>query len=113
MADRKIKRTLADLCGITPQAVAQWFDGSTKRISPDYLAIIAQRYDVNLDWLVTGQGDKSRPWHGLNVREPGALYGDDSLQEIIKEFPGLSKSGKHAVLSTLYRELEKAKQGEH
>lgn len=53
---RKQRRTLADLCGITPQAVAQWFTGDTKKISPEHLEKIARKYDADLHWLIAGKG---------------------------------------------------------
>ena len=54
--ERQQRRALSDLCGVSPQAVAQWYSGDTKRISPEYLAQIARRYKVDLDWLITGRG---------------------------------------------------------
>lgn len=54
--DRQRRRKLADLCDISPQAVAQWFSGDTKKISPEFLAKIARQYRVDLDWLITGKG---------------------------------------------------------
>ena len=54
--ERQQRRALSDLRGISPQAVAQWYSGDTKRISPEYLAQIARRYKVDLDWLITGRG---------------------------------------------------------
>lgn len=53
--ERAIRGELAALCGITPQAIAQWFDKSTRRISPEYLAKIAARYGTTVDYLITGE----------------------------------------------------------
>ncbi len=55
IAPREVKRTLAVLCGISYQAVSQWFSGSTKSIDAVHLAKIANAYNVSLEWLVTGQ----------------------------------------------------------
>lgn len=58
--ERRLKRVLADLCGVTYQAVAQWFDGQTNRISPEYLSKIADEYGVTMEYLVNGAGKKGR-----------------------------------------------------
>lgn len=51
---RKIKSSLAKVCGITPQAVYQWFNDSTGRISPDYLDKIARHWGTTTDYLISG-----------------------------------------------------------
>ena len=53
--DREIKGKLAKLCGISPQAVNQWFTGSTKKISSEYLLVIAIEYGVSVEWLISGK----------------------------------------------------------
>lgn len=58
--ERRLKRVLADLCGVTYQAVAQWFDGQTNRISPEYLSKIAKEYGVTIEYLVNGSGKQGR-----------------------------------------------------
>lgn len=55
--ERQVKRTMADICGITPQSVHQWFDGRTKSPSAEHLAKISAAYGVNLMWVVTGKGE--------------------------------------------------------
>ena len=54
--ERKVRRTLADLCGISYQAVKEWFDGSTRRISPEYLVLIADEYGSSVEYLISGAG---------------------------------------------------------
>lgn len=53
--ERQIRKELAATCGITQQAVAQWFDRSTRRISPEFLAKIVARYGSSVDYLITGK----------------------------------------------------------
>lgn len=55
---REIKRTLSNLCGISYQAVSQWFSGTTKSIDSSHLAKIAKEYNISLEWLVTGVGSQ-------------------------------------------------------
>ena len=57
VATREIKRTLSDICGISYQAVSQWFNGSTKNIESKHLANIAKKYNASLEWLITGTGE--------------------------------------------------------
>jgi hypothetical protein len=57
---RKVRSELAALCVISPQAVGDWFKEKTKKISSEYLVIIADRYDTTLEWLVTGKGEMDR-----------------------------------------------------
>lgn len=93
--ERKIRRTLADLCGISPQAVKQWFDGSTKKISPEYLAKISETYGEPLDWLITGT---HKPTHRPGVRLPGPIQPADHTNtteleihsSVIKSVPVIS-----------------------
>lgn len=57
---RQVRSTLAALCGISPQAVRAWYSGDTKRISPEYLAKIAEAYGISVEWLITGEGERRR-----------------------------------------------------
>ena len=43
---REVRRKLADICGISYQAVSQWFSGSTKNIESAHLAKIAKEYNA-------------------------------------------------------------------
>lgn len=51
----KVRRELAAACGITPQAVAQWYSGSTKSINAEYIAAIASRWNESTYYLITGK----------------------------------------------------------
>lgn len=51
---RKVKRALADVCDVSYQAVRDWFTGSTQKISPDYIALIAKEWKSTTDYLITG-----------------------------------------------------------
>lgn len=65
VSDRKIRSTLAKLCGISVQAVRDWFDGKTKNIGHEHLIAISEEYGVTLDWLLTGEP----PIDGLTAKE--------------------------------------------
>lgn len=101
--ERKIRRTLADLCGISYQAVKEWFDGSTRRISPEYLALIADAYGTTLEYLVSGTGtpntEASRTTQKTQV--------DQEIDEFVKNYRELTRAGQLAVMSSLHHEMEK------
>ena len=48
--ERKIRKELADTCNISVQAVGDWFNGKTQKISPEYIATIANKYGSNSDF---------------------------------------------------------------
>lgn len=54
--DRNARGTLAKICGISHQAVRDWFEGKTKNIKHEHLVAISDHYGVSLDWLLTGKG---------------------------------------------------------
>lgn len=56
--EKQVKGELARVCGISVQAVYQWFDGSTGRISPEYLSLIASEWGTTTDYLITGKGPR-------------------------------------------------------
>lgn len=57
VSSREVRRLLSEICGISYQAVTQWFNGSTKNIESQHLAKIAKKYNVSLEWLISGTGD--------------------------------------------------------
>ncbi len=52
-----MRRALQRTCGISYQAVSQWFTGETSNIKNEHLAAIAQEYSSTLDWLISGKGE--------------------------------------------------------
>tara|TARA_B100000965_G_scaffold233547_1_gene195599 strand:+ start:459 stop:1208 length:750 start_codon:yes stop_codon:yes gene_type:complete len=90
VTDREMKSELADACGIKYQSVKGWFDGTSKSITAVNLAKIARRWNANLDWLITGQGQMLGAAH--HIAEPQAPYGDDVS-------PGPSVSGQIPIIS--------------
>ncbi len=53
---RGMRRALERTCGISYQAVSQWFTGETSNIKNEHLAVIAHEYGSSLDWLISGKG---------------------------------------------------------
>jgi phage repressor protein C with HTH and peptisase S24 domain len=60
VAVRGIKRDIATSCGISYEAVRQWFAGDTGNIKNEHLISIAYAYDTTIDWLLVGKGAPPR-----------------------------------------------------
>lgn len=68
---RQIKPAIANICGVSYQAVNQWFSNEVANIRIEHLVAIARYLNVTVDWLVTGE---SSPRAAL---DPERLPGDD------------------------------------
>ncbi|MBN4175019.1 Transcriptional regulator, Cro/CI family [Pseudomonas savastanoi pv. glycinea] len=54
---RGVKRKISSTCGISYEAVRQWFAGDTGNIKNDNLLAMAEGFDTTVDWLLIGKGD--------------------------------------------------------
>ena len=52
--------TIAQRCGITPQAVYQWMDGSTEKLSGENLIELAELTGYDARWISKGTLPKKR-----------------------------------------------------
>ncbi|MFB8830218.1 helix-turn-helix domain-containing protein [Azotobacter sp. CWF10] len=57
VGSRGIRRAIADACGISYEAVRQWFSGNTGSIRNENLIAIAETFDTTIDWLLAGDGE--------------------------------------------------------
>ena len=57
---RGVKRDIATTCGISYEAVRQWFAGDTENIRNENLVALAEGYDTTVDWLLSGKGEPPR-----------------------------------------------------
>lgn len=57
---RNVKRDIANTCGISYEAVRQWFAGDTENIKNEKLVALADGYDTTVDWLLAGKGEPPR-----------------------------------------------------
>jgi phage repressor protein C with HTH and peptisase S24 domain len=55
---REVRRTLSNACGISYEAVRQWFAGDTANIKNEHLMRIAMAFRTSVDWLLTGKGQR-------------------------------------------------------
>jgi phage repressor protein C with HTH and peptisase S24 domain len=81
---RGFKRDLATTCGVSYEAVRQWFAGDTENIKNENLIAIAEGYDTTVDWLLSGKGEpprrKGAPPEGSDV----ALVGTGAAQKMLE-----------------------------
>lgn len=54
VGDRQVRTKMSNICGITTQAIAQWFNGQTSSPSAENIAAIAAFYGADLMWVITG-----------------------------------------------------------
>lgn len=64
---RGVKRKISTTCGISYEAVRQWFAGDTGNIKNDNLLAIAQGFDTTVDWLLEGTGEPPSRRQNSNV----------------------------------------------
>lgn len=60
IGSRGVKRDIANTCGVSYEAVRQWFAGDTGNIKNENLAALAEGYDTTVDWLLSGKGEPPR-----------------------------------------------------
>jgi len=84
---RGFKRDIATTCGVSYEAVRQWFAGDTGNIKNENLVAIAEGYDTTVDWLLSGKGE---PPSRKIVNEPKT--GNKSAADLVKQM--LAKHGR-------------------
>ncbi|MDM9601367.1 XRE family transcriptional regulator [Pseudomonas shirazica] len=88
---RGLKRDIATSCGISYEAVRQWFAGDTGNIKNENLVQLADKYDTTVDWLLSGKGEPPRrsgvPGPGKSQVSSGAA---EKVMEMIRKHAGKS-----------------------
>lgn len=104
IAERNVRPTLAKLCGISHQAVYQWFS-TTKTMRPEHLLAIAREYHTTIEWLLTGHNPQLQCATVLDPRqirqETLALF--DPFRETLVQ---LSESLETTDSATAYKLLK-------
>lgn len=57
---RGVKRAISNACGISYEAVRQWYSGDTGNIKNENLVAVAEKFDTSVDWLLSGEGEPPR-----------------------------------------------------
>lgn len=109
---RNVKRDIATTCGISYEAVRQWFAGDTENIKNENLVALADGYDTTVDWLLSGKGEPPRKGEPKSVgaREQDApMSAADAVRKMLeKHGKGLTEEARQSIV----RAVEDDPQGE-
>lgn len=90
---RGFKRDIATTCGVSYEAVRQWFAGDTSNIKNENLSAIAEGYDTTVDWLLSGKGEPPRRRELVTIQAEAK-----SSADIVRQM--LAKHGKNLPADT-------------
>lgn len=86
---RGLKRDIATSCGISYEAVRQWFAGDTGNIKNENLVQLADKYDTTVDWLLSGKGEPPRRAGADAAAKPAvSTSAADKVMEMIRKHAG-------------------------
>lgn len=95
---RGYKRDIATTCGVSYEAVRQWFAGDTGNIKNDNLRAIAEGYDTTVDWLISGKGEPPRRSSPQKSAEQSKQSSADLVQQMLaKHGKNLSDDAKQKI----------------
>lgn len=107
--DRNVRSYLAEVCGISVQAIHRWFDGRTKHPKAHCLADIAKHFNADLMWIVTGESDP-RSFEKAHSAPDFETLVKQKIQECIGAGPIKSVAmslGAFEITTTFHEEDEK------
>ena len=94
---RGFKRDIATTCGVSYEAVRQWFAGDTGNIKNENLIAIAEGYDTTVDWLLSGKGEPPSRKSEAAPRADGKSSADLVKQMLAKHGKGLSADARQRI----------------
>ena len=99
---RNVKRDIANTCGISYEAVRQWFAGDTENIKNENLVALAEGYDTSVDWLLSGKGEPPRKGEAQAVvakDSGGSSSAADAVRKMLeKHGKGLSAEARQNIV---------------
>ncbi|MFI7857371.1 S24 family peptidase [Pseudomonas promysalinigenes] len=99
---RNVKRDIANTCGISYEAVRQWFAGDTENIKNENLVALAEGYDTSVDWLLAGKGEPPRKSEAKAVATKdsgGSNSAADAVRKMLeKHGKGLSAEARQSIV---------------
>lgn len=99
---RNVKRDIANTCGISYEAVRQWFAGDTENIKNENLVALAEGYDTSVDWLLSGKGEPPRKSEVKAVAAKdfgGSNSAADAVRKMLeKHGKGLSSEARQSIV---------------
>jgi len=113
---RGVKRDIATTCGVSYEAVRQWFAGDTGNIKNENLAALAEGYDTTVDWLLSGKGEPPRRkqpsgaaekvlqmLQGKNLRPDQLERLEKSVTETLNDTYPTSASADNVIVADFHR----------
>lgn len=101
---RNVKRDIATTCGISYEAVRQWFAGDTENIKNENLVAISEGYDTTVDWLLSGKGEPPRRKGFTTTAEDpvGSSSAADLVQKMLeKHGKGLPEEARQKIVDAV------------
>ena len=101
---RGVKRLISNSCGVSYEAVRQWFAGDTGNIKNDNLLALAHSLDTTVDWLLEGVGEppRRRAMDNVVMGDFGRHRKDDEID--IPQYDVVGSMGPGQVLPKEYIE---------
>ncbi|MGV6396954.1 XRE family transcriptional regulator [Pseudomonas caspiana] len=97
---RGFKRDIATTCGVSYEAVRQWFAGDTSNIRNENLVSIAEGYDTTVDWLLSGKGEPpSRKGATVEPADSSASSSLDMVRQMLTKVRGLSDEARERIVA--------------
>lgn len=94
---RGFKRDIATTCGVSYEAVRQWFAGDTGNIKNENLVAIAEGYDTTVDWLLSGKGEPPSRRVVDTPKSSNKTSADLVRQMLAKHGRGLSEEARARI----------------
>ncbi|MDY7531298.1 LexA family transcriptional regulator [Pseudomonas sp. Bout1] len=106
---RGFKRDIATTCGVSYEAVRQWFAGDTGNIKNENLVAIAEGYDTTVDWLLSGKGEPpSRK--ATDAPKSGNYSSADLVKQMLaKHGRGLSEEARARIAEVVEEVAQESK----
>ncbi len=111
---RSVKRDIATTCGISYEAVRQWFAGDTENIKNENLVALADGYDTTVDWLLSGKGEPPRRKEAspLETEDKETRSSADLVQQMLaKHGKNLSEDARRMIASAVEETAAELKAG--
>jgi len=95
----------ADAIGVKQNTVASYESGRITP-SPSVVSLICREFNVNEDWIRSGQGDMFAEKNNLALKALSEQYElSDSATEFIADFCGLNPDAQELIINFVYRNL--------
>jgi phage repressor protein C with HTH and peptisase S24 domain len=106
---RGFKRDIATTCGVSYEAVRQWFAGDTGNIKNENLISIAEGYDTTVDWLLSGKGEPPSRKNAATPKADGKSSADLVKQMLAKHGKGLPADARQRIADAIEETALEAK----